>query len=258
MRITAKNFEQLTYVNNEKVIIMKHDHHHTELENGTKDHGVLEHHHTIWEEILCHLPFAIFSVALSMVFLSLISISGDQGAASGHHSIAYKLFHNFHYLHLLFAGTGTILMFRKYSKSTLGGMVVGFCVPAVFCTMSDAILPYLGGKFINLPMHFHWCFLKHLDTVLPFLIVGIINGWVMSGHERSRQVFYSVSFHFFHIFISSMASILYLVSFGFQDWWTRMGFVFLYMIVVVLIPCTLADVVIPALFGKAKLGKAKK
>lgn len=203
--------------------------------------GLLEHHHTVWAEILCHLPYAIFSVAISMVCLTFMT-HVDPG----------RLFHNFHFLHLLFASTGTVLIFRKYSKNILLGLLVGFLVPALFCTFSDAVLPYLGGQCVGLDMHFHWCFLSHLDTVLPFLIGGMINGWVMSGHPSSRQLFYSLGFHFVHIFISSMASILYLVSFGFHDWWNQMGFVFIFLILAVLIPCTLSDIVVPILFAKIR------
>jgi hypothetical protein len=156
----------------------------------------------------------------------------------------------------LFAATGTMLTFRKYSKSVVWALVVGFFVPTVFCTVSDAILPYVGGRMLNLHMHFHWCIIKHLDIILPFVIVGMINGWVMSHHKASRQLFYSVGFHFFHIFISSMASILYLVSFGFTQWYKSMGVVFIYIILVVLLPCTLSDIVVPALFAKAGNKKA--
>lgn len=232
----------------------KHDHDHDhEINNSIENHNVLEHHHTVKEELFCHLPYAIFSVAIALIFLSFISnLCVDGGTGHSHDSVAYRLFHNFHYLHLLFAGTGTILMFRKYSKSTLMGLFVGFAIPAVFCTLSDAILPYFGGRFANLSMHFHWCFINHLDTVLPFLLAGMLNGWVMSQHEKSRQLFYSLGFHFFHIFISSMASILYLVSFGFHHWWEHMGFVFIYIIVAVLIPCTLADIVVPIFFARLK------
>lgn len=232
---------------------------HIEKHLTTEGNNVLEHHHTVKEELLCHLPYAIFSVALSLMFLSFMSNLSDLGGSSGHghDSIAYHLFHNFHYLHLLFAGTGTILMFRKYSKNTILGLIVGITVPAVFCTLSDAILPYLGGQLVHLDMHFHWCFIYHLDTVLPFLLVGILNGWVMSQHEKSRQLFYSIGFHFFHIFISSMASILYLISFGFQNWSDHMSFVFLYIIVAVLIPCTLADIVVPIFFARLKKYCAK-
>ena len=221
-----------------------HDHYHGEHAHSK---GTLEHHSSVVAEILCHLPYAIFSVALSMIVLSFIS-SGHAAQEEGF--IAYRLFHNFHYLHLLFAATGTVLIFRKYSQSTVWSCIVGFIVPAFFCTVSDAFLPYLGGKMVNLDMHFHWCFISHLDVVIPFLVGGIINGLVMSWHVSSRQLFYSLGFHFVHIFISSMASILYLVSFGFHDWWVRMGFVFGFLIFAVLIPCTLSDIVVPMLFAK--------
>lgn len=209
------------------------------------------HHHTIWDEIICHLPFAIFSVALAMIFLSLLT-SVDTAYQVGKKSVSYRLFHNFHYLHLLFAATGAVLSFRKYSKNVFAGLVVGFFVPVIFCSISDAVLPYLGGRVINLPMKFHWCFIDHLDVVLPFVFGGMLNGWVMSCHAESRQLFYSLGFHVLHIFISSMASVLYLVSFGFSDWWKQMGIVFIYIVAVVLIPCTLSDIVVPMFCAKAK------
>jgi hypothetical protein len=218
---------------------------------------ILEHHHTLWHEILCHLPYAIFSVALAIIALTLLSASVTSDAKTAH-----RLFHSFHYLHILFAATGTVLMFRKYSKSVVWSLLVGTLVPAIFCTVSDSLLPFLGGSALNLHMHFHWCFISHLDSVLPFLLMGVLNGWVMSAHEESRQIFYSIGFHFSHIFISSMASILYLVSFGFDQWWNHMGFVFGYIIIVVLVPCTLADIVVPIIFAQVqrlgRIGRIKR
>jgi hypothetical protein len=231
-------------------------HSHGPIHHDDRDHSVLEHHTTVKGELLCHFPYAIFSVALTLIVLSFLPYTPQEGLHS-HDSLAYRLFHNFHYLHLLFAGTGSVLMFRRYSKNTILGLLVGFFVPAFFCTLSDAMLPYLAGLVLDLDMHFHWCFIAHLDSVLPFLLVGILNGWVMSSHHASRQLFYSIGFHFFHIFISSMASILYLVSFGFHNWWSQIGFVFMFMIVAVLIPCTMADIVTPILFAKIRRQKVK-
>jgi hypothetical protein len=220
------------------------------------EHNTLEHHHTVWEEILCHFPYAIFSVAISMIILSFLSAGSSFGADQV--SISYRLFHSFHFLHLLFAATGTVLTFRRFSQNMGLGMLVGFFVPAFFCTISDAFLPCLGGRLVNLDMHFHWCFLSHLDTVLPFLIVGMINGWILSRHQpHNLKLFYSIGFHFFHIFISSMASILYLVSFGFAEWASRMGFVFLFLIFAVLVPCTLSDIVVPMFFARFKKARRK-
>ena len=216
-------------------------------QTNTKD--ILEHHTTVFGEILCHLPYAIFSVAFAMICLSLLSCIPS---ATGQNNLFYRLFHNFHYLHLLFAATGTMLTFRRFSHNVFLGIIVGFLVPTLFCTVSDAFLPYLGGKIVHLNMHFHWCFLKHLDTVFPFLAVGVLNGWVMSSHPTNLHLFYSLGFHFLHIFISSMASMLYLVSFGFSQWWAQMGFVFLFLIGAVLIPCTLSDIVVPMIFANFK------
>jgi len=204
----------------------------------TKGKIVLEKHYTIWEEIICHLPIAIFSVAFSMVILSFLSYFDPSG--SNHHG-AHRLFHNFHILHLLFAATGTVLTFRKYSKKLIPGLIVGFFVPAIFCTLSDVLLPYGSGRLLGINMKFHWCFLNDLETILPFILVGMLNGWFMSEHSTNKQLFYSQGFHFLHIFISAMASILYLVSFGFNYWWEKMGIVFLLLILVVLVPCTLSD-----------------
>jgi hypothetical protein len=206
------------------------------------------HYHTVWEELLHHLPYAIFSVALAMIFLTLFV----QQQSRETDFLAYRLFHNFHYLHLLFAATGTMLMFRRYSSNKILGLSVGFLVPAFFCTLSDAFLPYIGGRILGLAMHFHWCFITHLDIVLPFLIIGIINGWVMGSQQCSRRVFYSLGYHFFHILVSALASLFYLVSFGFYTWWERLNFIFVFLIFVVVIPCTLSDVVVPMFFARLR------
>ena len=227
-----------------KGIFMDHMHH-----SGPYEQGNLEHHHTVLSEVLCHLPYAIFSVALSLICMSLLGFlpAGEQYAEGCH-----RLFHNFHFLHILFAATGTMLTFRRYSKNVALALAVGFIVPLVFCTFSDALLPYLGGRLLGLDMHLHWCMLSHLDTILPFLLIGMINGWVMSTHKQSLHMFYSTGFHVMHIFISSMASLLYLVSFGFSEWYSFMGFVFIFKIIAVLIPCTLSDIVVPMLFARLK------
>ena len=210
----------------------------------------MEQHHSMKEELLCHFPYAMFSVALSMIVLSLLTMNNNV-------KVLHQLFHNFHFLHLLFAGSGTVLIFRKYSQNVLLGGLVGFFVPVVFCTLSDAILPYYGGRFLGLNMHLHWCFWEHLDKVLPFLLVGIINGFVAATHHVSKQIFYSAWSHFAHIFVSSMASMLYLVSFGFSDWHSQIGLVFLFLLFAVLVPCTLSDVVVPMTVAKAKHAHSK-
>lgn len=215
----------------------------------TQDPNLLEHHHTVWEEIICHLPIAIFSVAFGLIMLSLLSYFDPSGTNT---TGAHRLFHNFHFLHLLFAATGTVLTFKRYSNRFFVGLLVGIIVPIIFCTLSDAVLPYLAGELLGVEMKFHWCFITHTQIVIPFLLVGILNGWVMSGHSLNKKLFYSQGFHFLHIFISSTASLLYMVSFGYAKWWKDMGLLFIFLILAVLIPCTLSDIIVPMLFAKIK------
>ena len=213
------------------------------------DPFILEHHYTMWDEIVCHLPIAIFSVAFSILILSFLSFFDVNGTNTVG---AHRLFHNFHILHLLFAATGTVLTFRKYSQRIIPAILVGFIVPATFCTLSDVLFPYVAGTMLGVHMQFHWCFFHDFGTIAPFLIIGIINGWFMSSHSSNKKLFYSQGFHFLHIFVSAMASILYLVGYGFTNWFHYLGILFVLLILIVLIPCTLSDIVVPMIFAKIK------
>lgn len=220
---------------------MEH-HHHDDL------HG---HEHTLKSELVHHVPYAIFSVAFALSILSLFAfIARGFPDATGTSKGFKMLFHSFHFMHLVFATTGTLIMFRRFSKSVWAAMTIGIISPVFFCTLSDSILPYLGGRALGVTMSFHLCFWTELYNVIPFLVVGLINGWVMSVHHSSRQGFYSVFSHFIHIFVSSLAATFYLVAHGFFDWYKQMGAVFLFIIIAVVIPCTLSDIVVPMFFAK--------
>lgn len=221
------------------------------------DIHVHEHQHGhahmpgLWAELIHHLPYAIFSVAFSLIILSFVSYFSKVVEAEQVRKGAKMLFHSFHFMHIVFAATGSLLTFFRFSAQVLKALIVGMLSTMTFCTLSDSVLPYLGGTALGVKMSFHICFLTDLGNVLPFLFIGLLNGWVMSRHHAARQGFYSLWSHFFHIFVSSIASSFYLVAHGFGDWYKDMGYVFLFLIVAVVIPCTLADVVVPMTFALA-------
>ena len=43
----------------------------------------------------------------------------------------------------------------------------------------------LAGKILGVHMEFHICFLSELHNVIPFLVIGLLNGSVMSLHTFS-------------------------------------------------------------------------
>lgn len=250
-----------------------HDHH----GHNHDSHGHHHHNHAhpakgdLWvlikQELLMHLPYAIFSVAIGMIIVSFMNYFSwgtvAKAAKHVHHACshahshkdtsagaAYMLFHCFHFLHLLFAASGTMITFFRFSKNLLLGIIVGTFGPAFFCLLSDAILPYLGGRLLGVDMEFHICFLTELHNVLPFLGMGILNGILLSGHHSAVLDMFSVSSHFIHILISSLASLFFLFSHGFTQWDQSMGFIFLFLIFAVVVPCTFSDFIVPVYFAR--------
>lgn len=221
------------------------DHHHHHDHHHGPEFG--EHAHSMWDELVHHVPYAIFSVALCLIFLSFFGCSSLVPDANTKMLCkqAKLLFHSFHFMHIIFAATGALITYFRFARNIFVGLLVGILVPAVFCTLSDSVLPYVGGRMLGVDMHWHLCFLTELPNVLPFLFAGILNGWVMSSHHISRQGFYSLFSHFFHILISALASSFFLVSHGYLTWYKEIGPVFLFLVFAVVIPCTLADVVVP-------------
>lgn len=205
--------------------------------------------HTLRDELIHHLPYAIFSVSFALLILSFFS-----AFAIGNAEILKKgakgLFHAFHYMHIVFAATGTIITFCRFSKNYFKALLVGLISPTFFCILSDAVLPYVGAEILGVHMRFHACFLKEPFQVLPFLLVGIVNGFVMSKHHEKKQGGYSLSSHAVHILVSSLASTFYLIAHGFTQWYDSIGNVFLLLIIAVVVPCTLADVVVPMVMAK--------
>lgn len=226
-----------------------------------------------WEnlkhELYHHFPYATMSVALALIVLSLINVffysgisecvdSGLAGAVGGmcehghnHSSGMDILFHSFHFIHVLFAVSGTMTMFFRFApKKLFMGIILGIFSAVVFCTLSDVLLPYAAGLLLGVPMELHICFHSELHNIVPFLLVGVLNGLVMSRVADFISEKSVLTLHFWHTFISAMASICYAVGHGLSDFYQHLGVFFLLMVLAVVIPCTLADVVAPLVFAK--------
>lgn len=229
----------------------RHPHHHHNHDHDHHDHGHGQHEHTLYGELMCHLPHAIFAVAVALSILSFVTYFSlgsvnDPVLKKG----ARMLFHSFHFMHILFAATGTLITFLRFSRSVPRALFVGIVAPSFFCVLSDIVLPYIGGRLLGVQMHLHLCFFNEYANVIPFLFAGIINGFVLSRHHADLQSSFSRFSHAIHIFMSSLASTFYLVSHGFAYWHKHIGMVFVFLVIAVVIPCTLSDVVVPMAFAK--------
>jgi hypothetical protein len=210
-----------------------------------------DHRHTVLDELVCHFPYAVLSLAVGLITLSVLTTL-YTGSAQCAQLAYYRLFHSFHFMHIVFAAAGTVCAYLRYSKSWLKAFVVGLIVPAIFCVLSDVILPYVGGRMLGVPMRFHLCFLCEFTSISIFLLVGVLTGFALKLHVTSapQGSLFNYWLHFGHIVLSSLAALFYLVSHGFCCWDEYMGIVYALLIIAVVILCTMSDVVVPILVAK--------
>ena len=213
----------------------------------------------IAHEFKHHFPFTVFSAAAGIIIVSIIFViltsmpvihdenetvdEHDHGEDFSHST--HQLFHVFHPIHCLFSASATTAMFWRYEKKLIKTIIIGLTGSLAICGISDIFMPYLGGSLIGIKMELHICLIHHPQTVVPFAIFGIIMGLTSAEvmAKRSSTIFS----HSAHVFISTMASILYLTSFGFLDWMENMFVVFIIVVLAVLIPCCTSDVIFPLL-----------
>ena len=205
----------------------------------------------ILAELKHHSPFTMISTFVALVLFTLTSrfIVPGVGVAcpccAPAHNVAGHLFLTFHLLHILLSCTATTAMFWRHEKSKLKALAVGLSGALILCTISDIALPFLGGTLVGIAMDFHICVIEHPETVIPLAIVGLFIGLKeISGRAMTKFA------HGSHVFISVLASMFFLVGYGFLDWMNYPLITFLIIFFSVLIPCCLSDIVFPLLFKK--------
>ncbi len=195
------------------------------------------------KELRHHLPFSILSVCLGLMVVGTLNFIANIFNIENTSASSISLFHVFHPVHLLFSATATTAMFWQHERKVLKAITVGFIGSVVVCGASDIIIPFVSGTILGAQMHFHLCIVEHSALVLPFVVLGILAGFLAPGTlEKQEGVIFS---HSLHVFTSSIASILYLIGFGLTDWISRIGAVLVYSVIAVIIPCCTSDIIFP-------------
>ncbi|MBI4354759.1 MAG: hypothetical protein HY595_05925 [Candidatus Omnitrophica bacterium] len=187
-----------------------------------------------------HLPYTIISSLIAMGAVWYVGTTKpDALAAQGEGS-----FHLLHSLHVCLSAIATTSVFWRYERRITRAVIVGLLGTIIPCGLSDYVFPFIGGRLLGQPMELHLCLVEHPALVIPFAALGVVGGLFFEERMAGGSVFS----HGAHVFVSSLASLLYLVSFGSTGWMRDMGLVFPIFLVVVLavwIPCCISDIVIP-------------
>ena len=202
----------------------------------------------IREELRDHIPYSVGSVLFGMLVLGGLSfIVGRFWGQGTMESLTALLFHVFHPSHVFFSASTTTAMFWRHERNVIklfGIAVLGGVIP---CILSDVLMPYLGGRLVGIPMDFHFDFELHPFLMTLVVLSGMATGTFIVGRLEHSTIFS----HSFHVFISTMATFLYLVSYGFSNWSNYLFFLAVIGILSVILPCCLGDIVVPHLFTTA-------
>ncbi len=208
----------------------------------------------VLSELIEHLPFTVISSIAALILVGTMTAVvfdlKEDVVAQG----SQKLFHIFHPVHILFSATATSAMFWRYEKRVVKAVIIGLLGSILVCGISDIIIPFCSGFFFGKSFEFHLCIVEHPFIILPFVTIGIAIG-IMAMERVQKTTFFS---HSGHVFTSSMASMLYLISFGLVDWFNYVGSVFIIIIVAVIIPCCTSDIIFPLLFTKEGITENNK
>jgi len=187
----------------------------------------------IAHELKEHAPFTALG-ALTGIIIMVIVVLGNIPS-----HISQAAFYTLHPIHVLLSALVTTAMYRRYKKGKIWvAILIGWTGSIGIATISDAIIPYLGGTLLNIPMEFEVPFIqKWWINLLALAGIGI-------GYWRQTTKIP----HFGHVLLSTWASLFYFTAFGIADWIHLLPFVFLFLFLAVWIPCCLSDIVYPLLF----------
>lgn len=204
-------------------------------------------------EFTHHLPYTLVGSLVAMAGVWWFGTQQlDHGHAGGLLEQARSSFHLFHPLHICLSAIATTSLFWRHERHLARAVLVGTLGTIIPCGLSDYIFPYVGGLLLGQTMELHMCLVDHPQLFFPFLVLGVLGGFWAEERVTGSHLFS----HGAHVLVSSAASLLYLVSFGFTGWMTDVRFVFpafAIIVIAVWIPCCISDIVVPAASARLPL-----
>jgi hypothetical protein len=191
----------------------------------------------IGHELKEHIPFTALGALTGIIIMVIVVFSNVPT------NISNTIFYTLHPLHVLLSALVTTAMYVRYKKTKFWvAILIGWTGSIGIATISDAIIPYLGGSLLNAQMEFHVPFIE--EWWINFLALG---GIAIGYWKQTTKIP-----HFGHVLLSTWASLFYIVAFGTAEWIPLLPLIFLFIFLAVWLPCCLSDVVYPLLFLRKK------
>jgi hypothetical protein len=200
----------------------------------------------IASELKDHAPFTAIGAVTGIIIMVIIVFAHVPSP------ISEATFYTLHPLHVVLSALVTTAMYMKYRKGKLwAAILIGYSGSIGIATLSDAVIPYLGGALLNIEIGFHLPFIE--TGKMPFLGIEkwvVINSAAFIGIAIGCWKHTTKVPHSGHVLLSTWASLFYFTAFGVASWLPLLPLIFIFLFLAVWIPCCLSDIVFPLLFVK--------
>jgi hypothetical protein len=181
-----------------------------------------------------HAPFTAGGAASGIIVMAIIVFADVPSSTSE------AIFYTLHPVHVVLSAIVTTAMYKQWGKGKLWtAVLIGYTGSIGIATLSDSIIPFLGGALLGVKMELHVGFIEKWWLVNPLAFLGIAIGYFRPATKFP---------HAGHVLLSTWASLFYFTAFGIAKWIPLLPFVFLFLFLAVWIPCCVSDIIYPLLF----------
>jgi hypothetical protein len=203
----------------------------------------------IVHELVEHAPFTALGAVAGIIVMVIIHF------VNAPREISESLFYTLHPLHVVLSALATTAMYRRhYIRGKLWAVIlIGYTGSVGIATLSDIVIPYLGGSTLNIPMEFHLPFIE--TEAMPFIGIAkwiVVNAAAIIGMAIAYWKPTTRFPHMGHVLLSTWASLFSFTAFGIADWMPLLPFIFLFLFLSVWLPCCISDIVYPLLWVSKK------
>ncbi|MCK4274281.1 MAG: hypothetical protein KAW90_05265 [Dehalococcoidales bacterium] len=196
-------------------------------------------------ELVRHAPFTAVGAVAGIIVMVIIYFSNAPK------EISNSLFYTLHPLHVVLSALVTASMYRMHNTKVKlwATILIGYTGSIGIATLSDIVIPYLGGGILNIPMEFHLPFIE--IEKMPYIDVAkwiVINSAAVIGIAIAIWKPNTRFPHMGHVLLSTWASLFSFIAFGIADWIPLLPFIFLFLFLSVWLPCCVSDIVFPLLW----------
>jgi hypothetical protein len=195
-------------------------------------------------ELLHHIPFTALGAVIGIIAMAAISLANTPM------DVSETLFYVFHPLHVVFSALVTTAMYRRYKQGRIWlVIIIGYVGSVGIATLSDAVIPFLEGKSLQIDMAFHLPFLQ--TEIMPFIGIPewvVVNSAAVIGIAIGCLKPNTRFPHMGHVLLSTWASLFGFTAFGTADWLPLLPILLVFLFLAVWIPCCISDIVFPLLW----------